>query len=225
MTPIIEKINKLLSLAKSSNANEAAAAAAAADKLIAQHRISEAELQAATKVDLPSAIKDANPLYETARVTAWKTHLAHFLAAKYESDRANLKEGEECFLCGSKEHPFVNHKININADETTSIIAQKKQIFDEENKALRIIELNLSKLETKIESSILELKKLSKNKEEIEQVFSLLNFILTDDSKINLEEEKQLLEEELKNIIKTRDEKEKVLAQRDNLQKELNTNQ
>lgn len=150
---------------------------------------------------------------------------AELLIAKYESDRANLKEGEECFLCGSKEHPFVNHKKSVSADETTSIIAKKKQIFDEENKALRTIELNLSKLETKIESSILELKKLSKNKEEIEQVFSSLNFILTDDSKINLEEEKQLLEEELKNIIKTRDEKEKVLAQRDNLQKELNTKQ
>ncbi|WP_201523135.1 AAA family ATPase [Aliarcobacter butzleri] len=150
---------------------------------------------------------------------------AELLIAKYESDRVNLKEGEECFLCGSKEHPFVDHKININADETTSIIAQKKKIFDEENKVLRTIELNLSKLETKIESSTLELNKLSKNKEEIEQVFSLLNFILTDDSKTNLEEEKQLLEEELKNIIKIRDEKEKVLAQRDNLQKELNTKQ
>ncbi|KLE07955.1 lantibiotic ABC transporter [Aliarcobacter butzleri L354] len=150
---------------------------------------------------------------------------AELLIAKYESDRANLKEGEECFLCGSKEHPFVNHKININADETASLIAQKKQIFDEENRALRTIELNLSKLETKIESSILELKKLSKNKEEIEQVFSSLNFILTDESKTNLEEEKQLLEEELKNVIKTRDEKEKVLIQRDNLQKELNTKQ
>lgn len=150
---------------------------------------------------------------------------AELLIAKYESDRANLKEGEECFLCGSKEHPFVNHKININADETASLIAQKKQIFDEENKALRTIELNLSKLETKVESSILELNKLLKNKEEIEQVFSSLNFILTDDSKTNLEEEKQLLEEELRNIIKIRDEKEKVLAQRDNLQKELNTKQ
>ena len=150
---------------------------------------------------------------------------AELLIAKYESDRANLKEGEECFLCGSKEHPFVDHKISVNADETASLIAQKKQIFDEENKALRTIELNLSKLETKIESSILELKKLLKNKEDIEQVFSSLNFILTDDSKTNLEEEKQLLEEELKNVIKTRDEKEKVLAQRDNLQKELNTKQ
>lgn len=150
---------------------------------------------------------------------------AELLIAKYESDRVNLKEGEECFLCGSKEHPFVDHKININADETTSIITKKKQIFDEEHKALRTIELNLSKLETKIESSTLELNKLSKNKEDIEQVFSSLNFILTDDSKTNLEEEKQLLEEGLKNIIKTRDEKEKVLAQRDNLQKELNTKQ
>ncbi|MFW3342871.1 AAA family ATPase [Aliarcobacter butzleri] len=150
---------------------------------------------------------------------------AELLIAKYESDRVNLKEGEECFLCGSKEHPFVDHKININADETASIIAQKKQIFDEENKALRTIELNLSKLETKVENSILELNKLSKNKQEIEQVFSSLNFVLTDDSKTNLEEEKQFLEEELRNIIKTRDEKEKVLAQRDNLQKELNTKQ
>jgi exonuclease SbcC len=150
---------------------------------------------------------------------------AELLIAKYESDRVNLKEGEECFLCGSKEHPFVDHKISVNVDETTSLIVQKKQILDEENKSLRTIELNLSKLETKIESSTLELNKLLKNKEDIEQVFSSLNFILTDDSKINLEEEKQLLEEELQNIIKTRDEKEKVLAQRDNLQKELNTKQ
>ncbi|WP_066358450.1 AAA family ATPase [Aliarcobacter cryaerophilus] len=170
---------------------------------------------------------------KTKLINEIKTHIqtlndkreAELLIAKYESDRANLKEGEECFLCGSKEHPFVNHKISLNANETTSLIAQKKQIFDEENKVLRTIELNLSKLETKIESSTLELNKLSKNKEDIEQVFSSLNFILTDDSKINLEEEKQLLEEELKNIIKTRDEKEKVLIQRDNLQKELNTKQ
>jgi exonuclease SbcC len=150
---------------------------------------------------------------------------AELLIAKYKSDRVNLKEGEECFLCGSKEHPFVDHKISVNADETASLIAQKKQIFDEENKALRTIELNLSKLETKIESSTLELNKLSKNKEDIEQVFSSLNFVLTDDSKTSLEEEKYLLEKELKNIIKTRDEKEKVLIQRDNLQKELNTKQ
>lgn len=170
---------------------------------------------------------------KTKLITEIQTHIqtlndkreAELLIAKYESDRANLKEGEECFLCGSKEHPFVDHKISVNADETTSIIAQKKQIFDEENRVLRTIELNLSKLETKVESSTLELNKLLKHKEDLEQVFSSLNFILTDDSKTNLEEEKHLLEKELENIIKTRDEKEKVLAQRDNLQRELNTKQ
>ena len=150
---------------------------------------------------------------------------AELLIAKYESDRVNLKEGEECFLCGSKEHPFVDHKKNVNVDETTLLIAQKNQIIDVENRALHTIELNLSKLETKVENSTLELNKLSKNKEDIEQVFSLFNFILTDDSKTNLEEEKQLLEEELRNIVKIRDEKEKFLIQRDNLQKELNAKQ
>ncbi|MCG3658057.1 AAA family ATPase [Aliarcobacter butzleri] len=170
---------------------------------------------------------------KTKLITEIQTHIqtlndkreAELLIAKYESDRVNLKEGEECFLCGSKEHPFVNHKKSVNADETTSIIAQKKQIFDDENKALRTIELNLSKLETKVESSTLELNKLLKHKEDLEQLFSSLNFVLTDDSKTNLEEEKHLLEKELENIIKTRDEKEKVLAQRDNFQKELNIKQ
>jgi exonuclease SbcC len=150
---------------------------------------------------------------------------AELLIAKYESDRVNLKEGEECFLCGSKEHPFVNHNKYVNADETASSIAQKKQILDEENKVLRTFELNLSKFETKIESSTLELNKLLKNKEEIESIFNSLNFVLTDDSKTTLGEEKVLLEKELENIIKTRDEKEKILTQRDNLQKELNTKQ
>lgn len=176
------------------------------------------------KTNIEEKIKLINEI-QTHMQTLNDKREAELLIAKYESDRVNLKEGKECFLCGSKEHPFVDHKISVNADETAFLIAQKKQIFDEENKALRTIELNLSKHETKVENSTLELNKLLKNKEEIEQVFSSLNFILTDDSKTNLEEEKQLLEEELKNIIKTRDEKEKVLAQRDNLQKELNTKQ
>lgn len=44
MSPIIEKVQKLLSLSKSSNAHEAAAATAAANKLIDQHRLTMADL-------------------------------------------------------------------------------------------------------------------------------------------------------------------------------------
>jgi len=80
---VIEKIKNLRNLATSANAYEAAAAAKVADKLIAQHRISEAEIQASSKVDLPAAIKADNPLYETARVTSWKNNLASYLTAHY----------------------------------------------------------------------------------------------------------------------------------------------
>ena len=46
MTGVIDKIRKLLSLsAKSTNANEAAVAAAAAQRLMTEHRIAEAELE------------------------------------------------------------------------------------------------------------------------------------------------------------------------------------
>ena len=150
---------------------------------------------------------------------------AQLLIAKYEKDRENLKENQECFLCGSKEHPFVNHKIDVNTDETTTLINGKKQKFDEENKNLRKLELDLSVLETNIKNSTLEKDKLSKNIEEIELVFASFNFILEDDSKISLEEEKQTLEEELKNIIKIREEKESILVQKDTFQKELNEKQ
>lgn len=44
MTPIIEKIKKLLALSKSSNANEAATAAALAQRLMAQHRLQPADV-------------------------------------------------------------------------------------------------------------------------------------------------------------------------------------
>lgn len=45
-SPILDKIRKLLSLAKSDNEHEAAAAAAAAQRLMTEHDISEAELPA-----------------------------------------------------------------------------------------------------------------------------------------------------------------------------------
>ncbi len=45
MSSIIEKIRKLLALSKSTNANEAAAAAAKAQRLMTEHQIAEAELE------------------------------------------------------------------------------------------------------------------------------------------------------------------------------------
>lgn len=147
------------------------------------------------------------------------------LIAKYESDRAKLKEGNECYLCGSRSHPYSNNHICINTDDTINKINEKKQELDVENKILRTDELSLSKLESKIETSILEKEKLLKSKESIESIFRSHNFTLIEDSKINLEEEKKIKEEELNDIVEQRNKKDLLLIQRNSLQTELNTKQ
>lgn len=81
---IIEQIQKLRSLSKSSNEHEAAAAAKAADKLINKHRISEEEISAADPTKKTEAKKDDNILYETGKITLWKNMLALNLAKHYD---------------------------------------------------------------------------------------------------------------------------------------------
>lgn len=79
---IIEKVQKLRALSRSSNLNEAQNAAAVAEKLIAQYRLSEAELSAEKKISEP-IIEASQYLYESGRVTRWKKLLALRLASHY----------------------------------------------------------------------------------------------------------------------------------------------
>lgn len=77
---VIEKVNKLLALTTSTNAHEAANAAAQANRLIDKFRISEEELAAPVEEPI---IEDSNFIYETGRVTPWKSTLAVILAHHY----------------------------------------------------------------------------------------------------------------------------------------------
>lgn len=79
---IIDRVQKLLALSKSSNANEAAAAAAAANKLIDSHRLSSADLEGTIEVVEPIE-EDAGYIYETGRITPWKNQLVHVLTKHY----------------------------------------------------------------------------------------------------------------------------------------------
>ena len=81
-TSVIAKVQKLLALANSSNINEAAAAAAAANKLIDQYRLSEADF-ATTESELDPLIEDDGFIYETGRITPWKSSLVVLLAKHY----------------------------------------------------------------------------------------------------------------------------------------------
>ena len=150
---------------------------------------------------------------------------AELLIAKYENDREKLQDGQECFLCGSKEHPYIKERVNSKADETTVLIEQKEKSFDDESKNLKELEQALYKVESKLETSILEKQKLTKNIHNIENIFKEHKFTLEKDSKVNLEEEKYLKEKELTELVKTREEKELLQHTKDRLQDELNAKQ
>lgn len=79
---IIEKVQKLLALSKSSNMHEAMAAAAAANKLIDQYRLSTADLESEAHIEEPIE-EDQGYIYESGKVTAWKYSLMMNLVKHY----------------------------------------------------------------------------------------------------------------------------------------------
>lgn len=81
LTAVIEKIQKLRSLASSSNANEAATAAALANRYIDQFRLSEIDLATDTISD--PMVEDNDPIYETGKVNPYKASLVNVLAKHY----------------------------------------------------------------------------------------------------------------------------------------------
>ncbi|WP_122894113.1 AAA family ATPase [Arcobacter peruensis] len=137
------------------------------------------------------------------------------LIKKYADDRAKLEEGEECFLCGSKEHPFVESHVVSKVDETSTLIDEKDNELKKLERELKSLNSNLSKAEVKIQSSTLESELLKKQKDTILEVFKTQSVELNDNTKLNLEEELLSINDSLKSIVKTREEKEKLLKQRD----------
>lgn len=80
---ILDKIRKLMSLAdNNSNLNESAAAFAQAQALLSKHRLTMAEVEAASETLQAGEqiIESAKPLYAGERVVRWKSYLASKIA-------------------------------------------------------------------------------------------------------------------------------------------------
>lgn len=143
------------------------------------------------------------------------------LIKNYEEDRKKLKVAEECFLCGSKEHPYISHSLNIDIDTTTTKIKEQEILLSNERNILNQNEINLAKLSSKAELSVLELEKLQASKTTIEEFFKSCQFEIKTDSKQHLEEQKLQAEQELKELIGLRDAKDKLFKTKESLQNEL----
>lgn len=82
LTSVIDRVQKLLALSKSQNANEAANAAAAANRLIDQYRLSEADLES-TFQNIEPIEEDEGYIYESGRINPWKSTLVNVLVRHY----------------------------------------------------------------------------------------------------------------------------------------------
>jgi len=142
------------------------------------------------------------------------------LIIKYENDRKKLHENDECFLCGSKSHPYIEHSITLNIDESTSKIEEQKLLLKNEKESLTIYENKLLLNNKKAEDTKLELEKIDNKKIKIEQYFEDSSFIFEINSHLLLEEEKENIEKELKKIIILREQKDSKQKEKENLQKE-----
>ena len=78
---IIDRVKKLLALGTSSNVHEAAAATAAANKLIDEYRLSQADLEVDSLKE--SIEEDYEYIYQSGKVTPWKMQLVHVLTSHY----------------------------------------------------------------------------------------------------------------------------------------------
>lgn len=112
MQSIIEKVQKLLALSKSSNISEAANAAAAANRLIDQHRLSMADLEVEGSMEDPLE-QDGGYIYETGKVTPWKHLLLQVLVEHYglyqynEYTHVNYRKFSRFRLVGRKNDIIV----------------------------------------------------------------------------------------------------------------------
>jgi hypothetical protein len=108
MDAIIDKVQKLRRLATSSNVNEAAAAAAAADRLIQEHGLVEAQLAAEGKGDSEQPNEDPDALVRWGRrAPAWQLRLAvglirHYNCACYREQtyRQSSGHGQQLKIIG-----------------------------------------------------------------------------------------------------------------------------
>lgn len=77
---IKERIRKLLELAASDNANEAALAMSMAQELMNRHNLDIITMSQEKAVDLEPIIEDPQPFFEGGRIREWKVRLASLLA-------------------------------------------------------------------------------------------------------------------------------------------------
>ena len=93
-------------------------------------------------------------------------HERQQLEAKYKDVRLKLQAGDECFLCGSTQHPFVKNYTSL-LDKTKNTIKQIEKDKKNVQKIISNTENSITKIETQFNSNK---KLLSENQEKLTEI-------------------------------------------------------
>lgn len=152
---------------------------------------------------------------EMHRETLKQMRESQLLIAKYESDRAKLQAGEECFLCGAREHPYIQNHLHIDADTTKANIEQKESQCKAQEKRLNNLKLLEATTQSKLERSLQESTKQTQELSNLKALFDAHSFILEESSVSNLQEERDLQEQKIEQIVTLRNQKESIQTRKE----------
>ncbi|MEA1916442.1 MAG: AAA family ATPase [Campylobacterota bacterium] len=143
------------------------------------------------------------------------------LLKKYEDDRDKLVDGKACMLCGSTKHPYNTHLQEIHVDKTKEMIVTQVQGLEEQENSLQEQVSRINILETKLETSQLEVKKLEEEVVTLQDLFRQHSFKVSSDSEFELKEKEAELTKKLDSIKQNRIKKDELLKERDKAAKKL----
>ena len=95
------------------------------------------------KVQLDKNIETQNKLVDEFKnhiITLREKRETELLIIKYENDREKIKEGDECFLCGSTSHPYITHSTNVDLNSTNTLLDEKESLCASHEKELKVLE-------------------------------------------------------------------------------------
>ena len=169
-------------------------------KILAQTQKNETEIHNKTKHEVEIIGLKINEL--TAK------QKRQLLESKYEDDRLNLKEKEECPLCGSTEHPFVQNyvntlsqtekdlqEINLHKEKLDADLNKSEKLIIETKEKINLTEKQIVENGKKQDLLLNEFKTISK-----ENKFSVNELKQIQSEKESLEQERIKNKSQLKNI-------------------------
>ena len=135
------------------------------------------------------------------------------LLQKYEDDRKELQSGKACYLCGSKKHPYIEHKKSIPKDKSSSRMLKKEIILSEKEAILKQLEESFTTIKNRVDTNTDILEKIKKDMK--------ISNIKSSSKEIKKEIEK--IYNELDDIIKRREKRDNYLEKRDISNKKFQT--